>query len=69
MTTGNPEGLKLTEEEAFSLLGMCLTSPQSLDSVSEKALRKLAEYCTSRSNSSNNNIDHKKPQAIHLSVS
>lgn len=68
MTTGNPEGLKLTEEEAFSLLGMCLTSPQSLDSVSERALRKLAEYCTSRSNSTNN-IDHKKPQAIHLSVS
>jgi hypothetical protein len=45
-------GLKLTEEEAFSLLGLCLTSPQSLDAVSEKALRKLAEYCTSRCNHS-----------------
>ncbi len=68
MTTGNPEGLKLTEEEAFSLLGMCLTSPQGLDATSERALRKLAEYCTSRSNSINH-INHKKPQAIHLSVS
>lgn len=67
MTTGHPEGLKLTEEEAFSLLGMCLTSPQSLDAISERALRKLAEYCTTRSNSTE--IIHKQPQAIHLSVS
>jgi hypothetical protein len=43
-------GLKLTEEEAFSLLGLCLTSPQSLDATSERALRKLAEYCTSNCN-------------------
>lgn len=41
-----PEGLKLTEEEAFALLGLCLTSPTGLDATSEKALRKLAEYCT-----------------------
>lgn len=52
MTTGSDPGggLKLSEEEAFSLLGLCLTSPQSLDAVSEKALRKLAEYCTSQCN-------------------
>jgi hypothetical protein len=57
MTTGlDPGGLKLTEEEAFSLLGLCLTSPQNLDAVSEKALRKLAEYCTTRCN----HADHKK---------
>ena len=43
-------GLKLTEEEAFSLLGLCLTSPNRLDAISEKALRKLAEYCSHRSN-------------------
>ena len=67
MTTGKPEGLKLTEEEAFSLLGMCLTSPQGLDAVSERALRKLAEYCTSKSN--NHHHSEQKPQAIHLSVS
>jgi hypothetical protein len=54
MSTGHdPEGgLKLSEEEAFSLLGLCLTSPQSLDTTSERALRKLAEYCTQRCNHS-----------------
>jgi hypothetical protein len=51
MTTGAiPEGLELTEEEAFSLLGLCLTSPQALDATSEKALRKLAEFCISKGN-------------------
>lgn len=48
MAIGNhPDGLKLTEEEAFALLGLCLTSPTGMDAVSEKALRKLAEYCSS----------------------
>jgi hypothetical protein len=46
-------GLKLTEEEAFALLGLCLTSPMGLDSNAENALRKLAEYCTSESNHRN----------------
>ena len=57
MSTGyDPEGgLKLSEEEAFSLLGLCLTSPQSLDATSERALRKLAEYCTNRCNHSERN--------------
>lgn len=50
MTTGTP-GLELTEEEAFALLAMCLTSPHGLDSTSEQALRKLAEYAISRSTS------------------
>lgn len=45
-----PAGLELTEEEAVALLGMCLTSPQQLDAVSEKALRKLAEFCIRNSN-------------------
>lgn len=46
MTTGkNPGGLELTEEEAYHLLEMCLTSPQRLDATSERALRKLASYC------------------------
>ncbi len=45
MTTGTvPAGLQLTEEEAFALLAMCLTSPHGLDATSENALRKLAEY-------------------------
>ena len=57
MSTGHdPEGgLKLSEEEAFSLLGLCLTSPQGLDATSERALRKLAEYCTNRCNHSERN--------------
>ncbi len=42
-----PEGLRLTEEEAYALLTMCLTSPHKLDADSEAALRKLAEYCSS----------------------
>ena len=50
MNSGNPGGLKLSEEEAFALLGLCLTSPTGLDSTAERALRKLAEYCTSNSN-------------------
>lgn len=45
-----PDGLRLTEEEAYSLLSLCLTSPNGLDTVSERALRKLADYCSTRSN-------------------
>lgn len=41
----NPAGLELTEEEAFQLLELCLTSPQRLNTTSERALRKLADYC------------------------
>lgn len=52
-----PEGLRLTEDEAFSLLSLCLTSPNRLDFTSERALRKLAEYCTKRSNSFEENIN------------
>ncbi len=51
-----PGGLRLTEEEAYSLLSLCLTSPNRLDTTSEKALRKLAEYCTSQSNPIDNHI-------------
>ena len=65
MTTGDPEGLRLTEEEAFSLLALALTSPEKLDANSERALRKLAKYCT-RSNSINY---YQQSEAIHLSVS
>lgn len=62
MNTGqNPEGLRLTEDEAYALLNLCLTSPNGLDYVSERALRKLAEYCTSKSNSikSSHTIDQR----------
>lgn len=43
--------LRLTDEEATALLGLCLSSPFALDAVSEKALRKLADYCARNSNS------------------
>jgi hypothetical protein len=49
-TAPNTDGLKLTEEEAYALLSLAMTSPQLLDANSEKALRKLAEYCANNSN-------------------
>ena len=46
MITGKSgEVLRLTEEEAYSILSLCLTSPTKLDATSEQALKKLAEYC------------------------
>jgi hypothetical protein len=57
MTIGHaPSGLQLTEDEAFALLGLCMTSPQKLDALSEKALRKLASFCKSRNLDSSNHI-------------
>lgn len=61
MTNGkSPDGLKLTEEEAFALLGLCLTSPNGLDTTSEKAIKKLAEYCSS------SNFHNIRPSSYHL---
>ncbi len=37
--------LQLTEEEAFALLELAMTSPQKLTKVSEEAIHKLADYC------------------------
>jgi len=66
MNTGNiPEGLKLTEDEAYALLNLCLTSPNGLDTISERALRKLAEYCTSGCNNSDNLLSI-HPQSFHM---
>lgn len=45
MMESSPERLELTEDEAFALLGLCLTSGMPLDAESEKAVRKLAAYC------------------------
>lgn len=66
MTTGQPEGLRLTEEEAYSILALAMTSPQGLDATSERALRKLAEYCTRTHSKSSH---YHQPQSIRLSVS
>jgi hypothetical protein len=61
MAHGNvPDGLKLTEEEAFALLGLCLTSPNGLDNTSERAMKKLADYC------SKGNHSNIRPAGFHL---
>ena len=67
MNSSQSGGLKLTEEEAFALLGLCITSPTGLDSTSERALRKLAEYCTD-SSTSLGNIIHLEPQQLRRSA-
>jgi len=38
-------GLRLSDEEAFALLELAMTSPQKLTKVSEQAIHKLADYC------------------------
>lgn len=55
MINRKSEDLMLSEDEAYALLSLCLTSPNRLDSTSEKALRKLAKFCTESSNHHNNN--------------
>lgn len=55
MHSSHQEGLQLTEEEAFALLHLAMTSSQRLDATSEKALKKLAEYC-----SISNHFHHKE---------
>ena len=58
MNTGHKPGdLKLTEDEAFALLGLCMVSPGLLDATSTQAIRKLAEYCAQRSVQSNHSLE------------
>lgn len=37
--------LELSEDEAFALLTLAMTSEMALDPDSEKAVKKLVEYC------------------------
>jgi len=39
------ERLELTEDEAFALLALAMTSEMALDKDSEKAVKKLVDYC------------------------
>jgi hypothetical protein len=65
MPTGrNPAGLELTEEEAIALLGLCMTSPTALDAISEKALRKLAEFCIANSNHKSTYLEFKSQAQV-----
>jgi hypothetical protein len=47
---GTPDRLELTEDEAYSLLSLCLTSDLGLDAESERAVRKLADFCKAHRN-------------------
>jgi hypothetical protein len=42
------KSLTLTDDEAFAILGLCLTSPGPVDEVAMSAMRKLAEICSQR---------------------
>lgn len=39
------ERLELSEDEAFALLALAMTSEMALDLTAEKAVKKLVEYC------------------------
>lgn len=46
MTIGiSSRRLELTEEEAFALLALAMTSANELDVTSQTAMRKLADFC------------------------
>lgn len=51
---GHPDRLELTEDEAYALLALCMTSDMALDDQSESALKKLADFCKSHLNSRSN---------------
>lgn len=48
--------LELTEEEAFALLELAMTSATNLDATSEKAIHKLADFCREQVSCSSNHI-------------
>ncbi len=50
------ERLQLTEEEAFALLSLCMMSEGKLCETSEKALKKLADYCRIHTNLESNHV-------------
>lgn len=53
---GHNDRLELTEDEAYALLSLCLTSDMTLDHQSELAMQKLAEFCKNYKNIPSNNI-------------
>ena len=57
------ESGQLTEEEAFALLSLCVMSEEDLDAVSEKAIRKLADFCRAHGSDCN----HSAPAPSELS--
>jgi len=49
--------LELTEDEAFALLSLAMTSGIPLDTVGERAVRKLAEHCKVHTRNHSNHSD------------
>ncbi|MCC6402380.1 MAG: hypothetical protein IT207_00035 [Fimbriimonadaceae bacterium] len=49
---GKTDILELTEEEAYSLLDLCMTSEMPLDAETKQALEKLARFCGGHVNGS-----------------
>lgn len=45
--------LELTEDEAYALLSLAMTSGMKFDSESEKAVKKLAAFCKGQHHSCN----------------
>lgn len=68
MTDRQHDGLQLSEEEAYAILALCLTSPQGLDATSEKAVRKLAAYCTTKRQSSSNHSNPPTNNTLKLEL-
>ncbi|MBV6459864.1 MAG: hypothetical protein HONBIEJF_03019 [Fimbriimonadaceae bacterium] len=56
--------IELSEEEAEALLGLCLTSPQKLTAISEKALKKLAAFCSSGFRNHSSISNHKDQREL-----
>ena len=49
--------LELTEDEAFALLTLAMTSGIALDPVGERAVKKLAEHCKVHTRKHSNHQD------------
>ena len=64
MNSNNNRGLKLTEEEAYALLSLCITSPVVVDETAQVAILKLAEYCSKRSEPSNHKQINLRPAVV-----
>lgn len=60
---GKTDRLELTEDEAYALLGLCVTSELALDDQSRHALNKLADFCRSHVNGQSN---HPRPASLAL---
>ena len=64
MNSNQNRGLKLTEEEAYALLSLCITSPVAVDETAQVAILKLAEYCSQSREPSNHKGIHLTPAVV-----